>query len=128
MARAALLFALVLPVACGREEPDSVIVDQIAVSFRGAHPKVTAVHAGLAWKCFDDGTLLDEAKRLAKRASVAPREMVAKLKATCLAMGAVDDHDEAVDLELEAQLWSVGEPAFRDRLAALKRRIAKKKS
>ena len=43
MARAALLFALVLPVACGREEPDSVIVDQIAISFRGAHPKVTAV-------------------------------------------------------------------------------------
>jgi enoyl-CoA hydratase len=88
----------------------------------------TAVHAGLAWKCFDDDVLLDEAKRFAKRASMAPREMVAKLKATCRAMGAVDDHDDAVDLELEAQLWSIGESAFRDRLAALKRRIAKKKS
>jgi len=88
----------------------------------------TAVHAGLAWRCFDDDDLLDEAKRFAKRSAVAPREMVTRLKATCRAMGAVDNHEDAVGRELEAQLWSIGEPAFRDRLAALKRRIAKKKS
>jgi enoyl-CoA hydratase len=86
-----------------------------------------AVRTGLAWKCFDDDNLLEEAERFAKRAAVAPREMVSRLKASCRAMGVVSGHDEAVDLELEAQLWSVGQTAFRDRLAALKRRIAQKK-
>lgn len=87
-----------------------------------------AVRHGLAWKCVDDDALLDEAVRLAARSRVAPREMVLELKATLRNMIAVTDHREAVERELEAQLWSVGQPAFRDRLQALKRRISGKES
>jgi parvulin-like peptidyl-prolyl isomerase len=36
------VLSLVLLAACGREEPDRVLVDQIVISFRGAHPRVTA--------------------------------------------------------------------------------------
>jgi enoyl-CoA hydratase len=87
-----------------------------------------AVRRGLAWKCVEDGELLEEAVRFATRATVAPREMVARLKTTLRRMGAVTEHEKAVDLEIEEQLWSTGQPAFRERLAALKRRIARKRS
>jgi enoyl-CoA hydratase len=87
-----------------------------------------AARRGLAWKCVDDGMLLDEAVRLATRATAAPREMVQKLKGTLRAMGSVTEHAEAVELELEPQLWSTAQPAFQERLAALKRRISGKRS
>ena len=66
--------------------------------------------------------------RLATRAAAAPREMVRRLKATLRGMAAVTDHSEAVERELEEQLWSTDQPAFRERLAALKRRIAERGS
>ena len=34
------------------------------------------------------------------------------------------DHDEAVDLELEAQVWSLGQPEFAERLKALQSKIS----
>jgi enoyl-CoA hydratase len=86
-----------------------------------------AVERGLAWSVVDDGELMDEALRLASRATRAPREMVGRLKATLRAMAAVTEHEDAVERELEAQLWSVGQPAFKERLQALKRRIAGRK-
>jgi enoyl-CoA hydratase len=85
-----------------------------------------AARRGLAWACVDDGQLMEEAMRLAGRATAAPREMVGRLKSTLRAMAAVTDHGEAVDRELEEQLWSTGRPAFRERLEALKRRIARR--
>jgi enoyl-CoA hydratase len=86
----------------------------------------TAARRGLAWTCVDDRELMGEALRLAARSTVAPADMVRKLKATWRAMAAVTDHDEAVERELEPQLWSMGQTAFRERLEALKRRITKK--
>jgi len=83
-----------------------------------------AVRRGLAWACVDDHALLDEACRLAGRAAAAPRELMTRLKATLRKMSSVTDHDEAVTHELEAQLWSVDQPEFRERLAALKRKIS----
>jgi enoyl-CoA hydratase len=83
-----------------------------------------AVAHGLAWSVVDDGELMDEALRLASRATRAPREMVGRLKATLRAMASVTEHEDAVERELEAQLWSVGQPAFKERLLALKHRIA----
>ncbi len=87
-----------------------------------------AVRRGLAWSSVDDESVLDEALRLATRATAAPNEMVRTLKATLRAMSAVTDHDDAVKRELEPQLWSVDQPAFRERIEALKRRITKRKS
>jgi len=83
-----------------------------------------AVRRGLAWTCVDDYTLLDEACRMAGRAAAAPRELMTRLKATLRKMSSVTDHDEAVTHELEAQLWSVDQPEFQNRLAALKRKIS----
>jgi hypothetical protein len=54
--------------------------------------------------------------------------MVQKLKATWRSMAGVTEHDDAVELELEAQLWSMDQPAFHERLGGLKRRITKQKS
>ena len=82
-----------------------------------------AVRRGLAWSCCDDEALLDEAVRFAERAATAPREMVRRLKATSRGMTAVHDHVEAVEREIEPQLWSVGQPDFQERLAKLQARI-----
>ncbi|MHC4550749.1 MAG: enoyl-CoA hydratase [Planctomycetota bacterium] len=86
-----------------------------------------AARRGLAWACVEDGALLDEALRLASRAAAAPRALMTRLKATLRSMTGVHDHEEAVERELEQQLWSVGQPAFAERLEALRRRLGKRK-
>jgi enoyl-CoA hydratase len=86
-----------------------------------------AVDRGLAWALVEDEVLVDEAVRLAARTGVAPREMVARLKDTLQSVAAVSQHRDAVELELEAQLWSVDQPAFRERIVALKTRLSKKR-
>lgn len=86
-----------------------------------------AVRRGLAWRCVDDGELLAEAGRLAARAASGPPAMMRRLKATLRELEGVADHETAVGRELEPQAWSIGEPAFRDRLAALRARIARKR-
>jgi hypothetical protein len=40
-------------------------------------------------------------------------------------MATIDDHDTALQRELEPQLWSVAQPAFKERLAALQAKISK---
>ena len=47
-------------------------------------------------------------------------------KRTIREIGGVGTHDAAVDRELEPQLWSVQQPWFAERLAALKARITSK--
>ncbi len=84
----------------------------------------SAARRGLAWAAVDDDALLETALGLARRAAQAPPELLRRLKATLRAMGGVRDHDEAVALELEAQLWSTGREEFRSRLGDLRRRIA----
>ena len=82
-----------------------------------------AERVGLAWRCVDDETLLAEARTLAGRAASGPPELVARTKATIAAMADVATHDEAVERELEVQLWSLDQPAFAERLAALRSRL-----
>jgi enoyl-CoA hydratase len=83
-----------------------------------------AARCGLAWSCVEDEELIAEARRLAARAAAAPEAMVRRLKQTLLETAFVAEHGEAVERELEAQLWSIGEPEFQRRLTALKKRIA----
>ncbi|HUQ39049.1 MAG TPA: enoyl-CoA hydratase [Acidimicrobiales bacterium] len=82
-----------------------------------------AAAAGLVWRCVDDAALPAAAAELAARAASAPRGLSRRTKATLRAMPTVADHEAAVDLELDAQLWSLGQPEFRERLAALQERI-----
>ena len=71
-----------------------------------------------------DAELLPAALALAARAAAAPRELVARVKATIGDVATIATHAEAVERELGDQVWSVTQPAFAERLAALQRRIS----
>lgn len=85
-----------------------------------------AERAGLVWRCVEDDELLGTAHELAARAAAAPRDLVVKVKETLGAMAAVATHDEAVERELDPQVWSLHQPAFAERLAALQKKISSK--
>lgn len=85
-----------------------------------------AERIGLAYRCVADDELLDTAQALATAAAAAPPELVARMKQTLAAMADVAAHDDAVAIELDAQVWSLNQPAFRERLAALQARISSK--
>jgi enoyl-CoA hydratase len=85
-----------------------------------------AERVGLAWRCVADDELLPAALALGSRAAAAPRELVHRVKATLAAVADVIDHDAAVARELDDQLWSVGQPAFAERLAAARTRTSER--
>ena len=58
-----------------------------------------------------------------ERAAGAPHELASRIKATIAAMATIDDHAAAVDRELDDQVWSLAQPAFRERVAALQAKI-----
>jgi len=82
-----------------------------------------AERCGLVWRCVDDDDLLPTALELAGRAAAGPPELVARMKATIGDMADIETHHAAVERELEPQVWSVRQPAFRERLAALRAKI-----
>jgi enoyl-CoA hydratase len=96
-----------------------------AVLFGETLDGAEAERVGLVWRCVDDDALLDAARELAGKAAAGPPELVSRMKATLADMATVDTHEEAVARELEPQLWSLDQPAFRERLAALQQRISK---
>ncbi len=85
-----------------------------------------AERAGLVWRCVGDDELLPAAHEMAARAAAAPSELVARTKATIADMADVHDHDAAVDRELVPQVWSLEQPAFKERVAALQAKITSK--
>jgi enoyl-CoA hydratase len=48
------------------------------------------------------------------------------VKATIDAMAVVWNHTDAVERELDPQVWSINQPAFAERLAALQAKISKR--
>ena len=87
-----------------------------------------AERCGLVWRCVDDDALLPAAIELAARAAAGPPELVRRIKETINDMADVADHPHAVERELEPQVWSVRQPAFRERLAAMRAKITKSSS
>jgi enoyl-CoA hydratase len=87
-----------------------------------------AVARRLAWKHVDsdDAAVVDEAVAIAERAAEAPRELVTRIKASLRAAALASTQDDALDLEIDHQLWSAQQPEFGERLAALADRISKK--
>ncbi len=83
-----------------------------------------AERIGLVWRCVDDDAVLDSARSLATRAAAGPPELVRKIKETLADVAAIATHPQAVDRELVPQVWSVQQPEFRERLAAMQRRIS----
>lgn len=86
----------------------------------------TAEKHGLVWRTVGDDELLDEAKALAAKCAAAPLGVLKRIKSTLRAVADMDDHDAAVELELEAQAWSLQQPEFRERLANLQKKISSK--
>ncbi len=84
-----------------------------------------AAEIGLAWKCVDDDALLEEASRMARRVARAPRGLTEAMKQTIIDMGGVADSEAAVAREVEPQVWSMNQPEFKERVAALKEAISK---
>jgi enoyl-CoA hydratase len=83
-----------------------------------------AEKAGLAWRCVPDDELIAAATALAATAAAAPRDLVRKTKQTMADVADLPTHAEAVERELTPQVWSLNQPAFQERLAALQRRIS----
>ena len=95
-----------------------------AVVFGQAMDGAEAERVGLVWKCVPDDELLTTAVAMAARAASGPPELTRAVKRTIQEMGTVATHPEAVAKELEVQLWSMDQPEFAERLAALQRRIS----
>jgi enoyl-CoA hydratase len=83
-----------------------------------------AERIGLAWRCVPDDELLATATKLAGVAADAPRELVEKIKQTLADAAEISDHTQAVERELDPQVWSINQPAFQERLAAMRRRLS----
>lgn len=86
-----------------------------------------AEKAGLVWRCVEDDQLLNTAREMGKRAGKAPIELVKKITHTIRTIPAIDDHLEAMMMELEPQAWSTEQPHFQATLAKLKAAITTKK-
>ncbi|MDE0802271.1 MAG: enoyl-CoA hydratase [Acidimicrobiales bacterium] len=85
-----------------------------------------AERIGLAYKCVPDADLLDTAIAMGRKAAEAPRDLLVKTKASIVDMADIDEHSVAVDRELTPQVWSMDQPAFKERLASLQKKISSK--
>ena len=95
-----------------------------AVLFGEVMDGAEAERVGLVHRCVDDDALLDAAQEMAARAADAPRELVIRVKQTLLDMAHIETHADAVDRELEPQVWSIGQPWFAERVKALQAKIS----
>jgi len=77
-----------------------------------------AERRGLAWRCVDDGKLVSEARAFAAKAASVPPTLARRVKQTLRQVATITSPDEAVSVELEAQLWSMQQPDFAERLKA----------
>jgi enoyl-CoA hydratase len=84
-----------------------------------------AVRTGLAWRCVPHDQLLDTAKSLARRAASRSPDLVVRTKDTLRRTAELADRQEAERLELEAQEWSVAQPAHLRAVRALRDRVRK---
>jgi enoyl-CoA hydratase len=85
-----------------------------------------AERVGLVWRCHPDGELLPAAQEMAARAATGPRDLVRKIKETLHDVATIEAHAAAVDRELVPQVWSLEQPAFKERVAALQAKITSK--
>jgi enoyl-CoA hydratase len=85
-----------------------------------------AEHAGLVWRCVDDGDALPLALKFARRVASRDRELIVRAKANLIASGALDDVASAAALELDTQQWSVDRPGFVEGVQRVKDALAKR--
>ncbi len=83
-----------------------------------------ATEIGLSWKTFADDELLAGAQAIGARAAGVSAELSQRTLVTLDDVARIETHDAAVDRELVTQLWSMDQPAFAERLAAMKAKIS----
>jgi enoyl-CoA hydratase len=83
-----------------------------------------AARCGLVWRATEDADLLADAGAMARRAAGAPPALVRRIKQTLGTVGRLGTREAAVEVELEAQLWSMDQPDFTERVAAMQQRIS----
>jgi len=83
-----------------------------------------AHRVGLVWKVCDEDDLLSTAHEMAARAAGQDRELVARTKATVLGIDLIHGSEQAVTQEIEPQLWSMEQPAFRKLVSKLQEKIS----
>ena len=83
-----------------------------------------AERIGLAWRSVADDDLLATAQSLAEKAAAASRGLVQRVKETLADVALMPSHGQAVERELEPQVWSINQPEFQERLAALQKKIS----
>ncbi|HEX7094860.1 MAG TPA: enoyl-CoA hydratase-related protein [Acidimicrobiales bacterium] len=83
-----------------------------------------AARHGVAWRCVEDADLLDAAREMAARAAAAPPMLARRVKATIASLERVHDSEGAVAHELDPQVWSMRQPAFRELVARWRARIS----
>jgi enoyl-CoA hydratase len=79
-----------------------------------------ALRTGLVYSVAEDGDLLDVAKSYAEHATAPSRDLMNRAKE--LMMLPCVEHDQAIDHEIENQLWSMAQPQFAERLTDFRRR------
>jgi enoyl-CoA hydratase len=79
---------------------------------------------GLAWRCVAEEDLRGEALRLASRAAARDRELVIRTKETLRLSAGIVQVEDAIELELAAQEWSVARPNFLKRVAEIREKIS----
>jgi enoyl-CoA hydratase len=82
-----------------------------------------AARVGLAFRCVPDDALLETAQAMASKAASAPRDLAVRAKQTMRQIGSAPDIDQAVDLEIHAQRWSMKQPFFIEGIKRMQQRI-----
>lgn len=85
-----------------------------------------AERTGLVHRCVEEDELLDASLELARRAAAAPRDLVIEIKKSIRDMADIHSHEAAMHRELDPQVWSLNQPAFKERIAALQKKISSK--
>jgi enoyl-CoA hydratase/carnithine racemase len=96
------------------------------VLFGEALSGAQAAAHGLAWACVPDGELLDAARALARRAAGRSPELVRRTKAALDVSAHITNGRDASDLEQVVQEWSMAQPAFKEGVEAMRRRLAER--
>jgi enoyl-CoA hydratase len=87
-----------------------------------------AAACGLAWRCVPDADLPELAMRFARRVAQRSPELVSRTKQTLRMSAGFVDVAQAINIELEAQQWSVEQPYFQQRVREVRDRIAARRA
>ena len=86
-----------------------------------------AARVGLAYECVEDDQLLERAHEMASRTAASPRELVLRTKRSMIDVRSMTSQQGAMLYELGPQAHSTRQPAFKEKIAALKARVSSKK-